>query len=91
MREAEKRGLAYLFKIRRTKTVLSLFRQYENSCERPASEAACAYQLKHFELKTKNRSRNNGSGQRFIASNGNSRHPTVWVKHIARKRLALFR
>ena len=31
--EAEKRGLMYLFKIRRTKTVLALFRQYENSRE----------------------------------------------------------
>lgn len=33
MLEAEKRGLTYLFKIRRTKTVLSLFRQHENSRE----------------------------------------------------------
>lgn len=30
MREAERRGLAYLFKVRRTKTVLSLFRRHEN-------------------------------------------------------------
>ena len=33
MCEAEKRGLKYLFKIRRTKTVLDLFRLYENSRE----------------------------------------------------------
>lgn len=33
MCEAEKRGLTYLFKIRRTKTVLALLRQYENSRE----------------------------------------------------------
>lgn len=30
MREAERRGLTYLFKIRRTKTVLSLFRRHED-------------------------------------------------------------
>ena len=33
MCEAEKRGLMHLFKIRRTKTVLALLRQYENSRE----------------------------------------------------------
>ena len=33
MCEAEKRGLMYLFKIRRTKTVLALLRQYEDSRE----------------------------------------------------------
>ena len=47
------------------------------SRERPASGAARDYRLKRFELKTENRSRNNGSGQRFIASNGDSRHPTA--------------
>ena len=47
------------------------------SRERPASGAARAYRLKRFGLKTENRSRNNGSGQRFIASNGDSRHPTA--------------
>lgn len=33
MCEAEKRGLMYLFKIRRTKTVLSLFRRHENDSD----------------------------------------------------------
>ena len=47
------------------------------SRERPASGAARDYRLKRFELKTENRSRNNGSGQRFIASNGDSHHPTA--------------
>ena len=47
------------------------------SRERPASGAARDDRLKRFELKTENRSRNNGSGQRFIASNGDSRHPTA--------------
>ena len=41
------------------------------------------YRLKRFELKTENRSRNNGSGQRFIASNGDSRHPTGGVERDA--------
>ena len=53
------------------------------SRERPASGAARDYRLKRFELKTENRSRNNGSGQRFIASNGDSRHPTAESKKSA--------
>ena len=53
------------------------------SRERPASGAARDYRLKRFELKTENRSRNNGSGQRFIASNGDSRHPTGGVERDA--------
>ena len=51
------------------------------SRERPASGAARDDRLKRFELKTENRSRNNGSGQRFIASNGDSRHPTAESKN----------
>ena len=39
-------------------------------------DRARGYRLKRFKLKTENRSRNNGSGQRFIASNGDSCHPT---------------
>ena len=51
------------------------------------SSARTAYgarssRLKRFELKTENRSRNNGSGQRFIASNGDSRHPTAEFRII---------
>ena len=53
------------------------------SRERPASGAARDYRLKRFELKTENRSRNTGSGQRFIASNGDSRHPTGGVERDA--------
>ena len=52
------------------------------SRERPAFGAARDYRLKRFELKTENRSRNNGSGQRFIASNGDSRHPTAEFRII---------
>ena len=52
------------------------------SRERPASGAARDYRLKRFELKTENRSRNNGSGQRFIASNGDSRHSTAEFRII---------
>ena len=50
------------------------------TCRAPAKARPRDYRLKRFELKTENRSRNNGSGQRFIASNGNSRHPTAEFK-----------
>ena len=52
------------------------------SREGSASGAARDYRLKRFELKTKNRSRKNGNGQRFIASNGDSRHPTAEFRVI---------
>ena len=55
---------------------------WRESRERLASGAARDYRLKRFELKTENRSRNNGSGQRFIASNGDSRHPTAEFRFI---------
>ena len=48
------------------------------------------YRLKRFELKTENRSRNNGSGQRFIASNGDSRHPTAEFRFKGNLRNDLF-
>ena len=54
------------------------------SREGPASGAARDDRLKRFGLKTENRSRNNGSGQRFIASNGDSRHPTAFHCSVLR-------
>lgn len=48
MCEAERRGLTYLFKIRRTKTVLSLFRKMEN--DRDWADAGAGWEAKESEI-----------------------------------------